>query len=651
METMWLDCADMAPEEKAKKALEILGGWEQYFRGDRKPKSILEFTALYFSGRIKKMDDLAAMRQGLSNEFHDVMCSLAEGWRRAGLPDMELQEYECYYELPERCGTKEEITGQKKESLNHFYRDYIVSPSADTAVELAQVYTDCGCYESARRWMKAADGLRKGELHRKADASDIIESSLRETFPENRFVPRLDRESPEKLVEAFAGREDIFSVVVPAQNKNRYFEMRMQPLTAEIASLHLNGTETIGTYVQRSNGTVRFWVADIDISKKVLLQHDRNSETYTAWLKKAAQAALNIQKILRSMGIESGIEYTGNRGYHVWVLFEAWIPVRYANLLSDVVESRVKIENELTIEFFPNKTKLKPGKYGQMIQLPSGIHTKTGEYSRFYDESTQPIENISALCDTFPRTSLSVVKRAVSAHGSRKEESGKITRQTFDLTAYGDVSENVRQILSGCALMQYLCEKARKTRYLSHFERLTLLYVFGHAGQEGKEFLHTVISNTLNYQFQVTERFIRKLPEKPVSCIKLRDQYKMITAEIGCSCVFRRMKGCYPSPVLHAISQSKYSDSAVTIPASKPLTKETEKQVLSELNLQKKVQELTSRILELKKQKRKLDAAVLKTEKELEKIFDSETIETMELEAGLLVRRKKEDGYEWIIEI
>jgi hypothetical protein len=60
---------------------------------------------------------------------------------------------------------------------------------------------------------------------------------------------------------------------------------------------------------------------------------------------------------------------------------------------------------------------------------------------------------------------------------------------------------------------------------------------------------------------------------------------------------------------------------------------------------------LASRILELKKQRRGIDSSVRKIEKELERLFDEEKIESLELEIGLLVRRKKEAGYEWLIEI
>ena len=41
LETMWLTSSEKTVEEKLKSALEIVGGWEQYFRGERKVHSIL----------------------------------------------------------------------------------------------------------------------------------------------------------------------------------------------------------------------------------------------------------------------------------------------------------------------------------------------------------------------------------------------------------------------------------------------------------------------------------------------------------------------------------------------------------------------------------------------------------------------------------
>ncbi len=206
-------------------------------------------------------------------------------------------------------------------------------------------------------------------------------------------------------------------------------------------------------------------------------------------------------------------------------------------------------------------------------------------------------------------------------------------------------------ILENCNLMRYLCQKARNTGYLTHFERLSLLYVFGHMGDAGHEFLHHIMGFTLNYQYHVTQKFISRCPEKPISCVKLRDQYKRITAEYGCSCNFRKIKNCYPSPVIHAIKDSEDMEDKITIPTSRTLSAEKTEKVREELNIPQKIQSIASRILEFKKQKRGIDKNITKLENELEKIFDEMGTDEVEVQFGLLKRRKTESGYEWLVEI
>ena len=42
---------------------------------------------------------------------------------------------------------------------------------------------------------------------------------------------------------------------------------------------------------------------------------------------------------------------------------------------------------------------------------------------------------------------------------------------------------------------------------------------------------------------------------------------------------------------------------------------------------------------------------IKKLEKELEEIFDNANVDEFEIDMGLLVRLKKENGYEWLIEV
>ena len=442
--------------------------------------------------------------------------------------------------------------------------------------------------------------------------------------------------------------------------QRRVSKQKNEPLIEDVVKEHLSGRRTIGTYVRRPNNTAKYLVLDFDVSKKVSLKYSTESQEFAQYMKRCFQVMTETWKELNRMGLQGYVEYSGGRGYHIWIFFTEWIPVRYIQALSEIIaEKTEKIQAEdINVEYFPDDRKLRAGKTGQSIKLPLGIHPKSGQTGYFLDERFQKVTELSAYLKDIAKYSLPAVKRVIGMFGGQRKESavragtdrGMILDRKLD--GFGKLSAEVQTVLEHCSLMCYLCQKARKTGYLSHFERLSILYVFGHMGEEGGEFVHQIMSYTLNYQYQTTDRFLHKLPEKPVSCIKLREQYRQITAEIGCTCNFRRTKNCYPSPVLHALKSTDVSDSQITLPSSRSLSREKQETVYQEINVYRKVQELAEKILEMKRQKRGIDKNIAKVERELEHLFDGMQADCLEIEMGLLCRRRKEDGnYEWLIEI
>lgn len=643
LEMMWLTSADLTVKEKFGKALEIIGGWEQYFREQRLPVSVIEYAALVYAAKGKKdyQRELMNNRSHYVNIYKDITVYLAEIWQRENRLDLELLEYEQFYQIWSDEPFPQTYGSIAVSELVNFYRKEMIGESRDHAVELMQLYTDMGQYEKAQFWSaKKTNEKEKAPLlgmnTQKAGASLAVQ-----------YTPS----SIDRIMKVLVGREDLYSKEVLAGGNRRSFEMQAIPLSKQAVIEHLKGKETLGTYIQRSNATVHYIVVDVDISKKIMLQYERESSEYQAYLEKARNTAGNILKLYHEFGLQGYVEYSGCRGYHVWLFFSEWIPTRYANMFCEMLEKKLgDKEEEIHLEFFPNKTRIKPGKLGQVLKLPYGVHSKTGEQSYFLDVHGNPVEELDPFLDGIATFSVSAIKKVLQAGMGAKEMAEKKAAE-ISVEEFGTIPETILEILSKCSLMRYLCHKALKTCYLTHFERLSVLYVFGHMGESGREFVHQIMSYTLNYQYNVTERFIQRIPAKPVSCIKLREQYKMITAEYGCNCNFRQSKNCYPSPVLHAISRSSDLPEEITLPTSRTVTDEKAKKVIEEMNIHKRSQELASRILEFKKQKRGIDAAIHKVEKELERIYDNAGIDCLEVEMGLLVRRKTEHGYEWLIEI
>lgn len=132
--------------------------------------------------------------------------------------------------------------------------------------------------------------------------------------------------------------------------------------------------------------------------------------------------------------------------------------------------------------------------------------------------------------------------------------------------------------------------------------------------------------------------------------MKLRDQYKHISAEIGCSCVFKRSKDCYPSPVLHALKKAGETEQ-ITIPMSRTITAQKQERIKEEISLPLKLQNIIEKIMELRKQNRAIEKNIQKLEIELEEVFDENQTDSIEIKQGVLTRRKSEGKIEWIIEL
>ena len=642
VEWMWLTSSELTIEEKIKKATEIIGGWKQYFREERKDISIFEYVVLVkmttdFTNQ-EQMEKLKAMRRRVHNIYKDIMLYLVDVWKRINDTSMELLEYEQYYQIWEMGGS---LSQNEELLLLGHYRELIIAEKEDCITELMQVYTDLRQYRKAAYWM------RKREEYETLESGKGISMCL--PVSEQQEV-LYDKGTPQRLLNLLAGREDMYGIETINSDRRRQVELQAKPLTEEILQEHLSGEFTVATYIQRPNSTVKYLVIDIDVSKKVILKYEKGTREFQIYLEKAYQKAQELVKQLLRFGMQSYIENSGYRGYHVWIFFEEWVQVRYVNMFCDVLLKNITIEENINFEFFPNKTRIKPGKFGQALKLPCGFHLVTGERSCFIDEDGKVVTDLNLFLDSIAKISLNTVKKVLAANIGLKEplEERVVDR---NLEAFENIPDTIQEILKNCNLMRYLCQKSRKTGYLTHFERLSVLYVFGHLGEEGKQFVHQIMEFTLNYQYHITEKFIRKIPEKPISCVKLREQYKSLTAEFGCSCSFKRTKNCYPSPVLHAIARSNDIQTDITLPISRSMPKDRKKEVIEEMNIHKKVQELAQRMIALKRQKRKLGAAIAKVEQELEDIYDAAEIEFLEIELGILIRRKTGERYDWVIEL
>ncbi|GAB4263928.1 hypothetical protein [Thermincola ferriacetica] len=153
--------------------------------------------------------------------------------------------------------------------------------------------------------------------------------------------------------------------------------------------------------------------------------------------------------------------------------------------------------------------------------------------------------------------------------------------------------------------------------------------------------VHDIIRHCLNYKYEITEKFIAKMLPKPVSCPRLREEYRSLTAQLGCDCRLHVPPGGYPSPILHA------NKTATAGQAIKPTGKSVETAGGDEAAIAK----LTERLINIKKQQKQLDKAMARVFESFGCLMDKANSDRLDLEIGTLIRKRDNDRVEWVIQL
>lgn len=670
LEDVWLD-SEYNFSQKLAKGKEIIGGWEQYYRGDRELSSIYEFVVAIaqcpVDVAIENSNKLVKQRFSFDNIHKDITEFMVKIWLKIKLPGIALREYEQYYQVIDVDSDKiQNISEVYLNELLDYYHQAIINNDQQILTEIMQIYSDIKCFNKARKiaeYEKTAKieqniTIKNSQSHLSDDyynSEKDEDTTVESLFSHNEMysdkVPGLNEDELKKYIDLFVGREDVYARASVNYNGKLVYDTVNEPLLDEVIMQHINGKIVAASYVQRNNNTVKFIVFDVDLSKKTLLQIGTKKDIYHQYMNKALIVVKNIRKVLSHFGLECMIEFSGFRGYHVWIFVEEWISTRYANLLQDAVIKNLTVAQDgINIECFPNRTRTKGDRLGQALKLPWAKHYKSNQYSLFVNDDGSIIENQKEVLDNAVLYTVAKIKRVIASN-TGEQLSVKSDTEEVDINEFKDYPEIIQLVLIKCGLARHIYNKAKTTGYLTHMERLTILYIFGHLGEDGKKFVHTVMGFTLNYQYSVTQRYIKKLPDKPISCGKLREQYKQLTAQVGCNCRFIKTKECYPSPVLHALKNAKDIPKDMTLPTSKPNNKNIDTAICKQVNIHKQASEIATKLVELRRQERGVQKAIDKQQEVLNELMDTAAVDCLEIDIGLLVRRKTEKGYEYSIEL
>jgi group II intron reverse transcriptase/maturase len=320
-----------------------------------------------------------------------------------------------------------------------------------------------------------------------------------------------DREALALFRQRFVGRRDVFARYWRSGDRDGYVPVR-EELTDERLNAHLCGEDVLATYLLESDGTTKALVLDID-------GPDGREEGKAL----ALEVARKLESGLRAHGIAPLWVDTGGKGYHLWLCFPGRVSAREVRAwAARWLDGFRPFPEGVVVEVFPKQDGVRPGGLGSPIRLPFGHHPETHRRSTLLGPDGKPVEDVWRAVETSPPVEPEKLLRVGAGHRAAPE----------------DPPAAVAPVVTGCSYLRALVGKAGATAHLRHTERLVLLYTLGHLGEEGRNYLHQVISLCTNYNPRVTQRWIDRLEEghKPLRCATVREWLKDYLPGTTCGC-------------------------------------------------------------------------------------------------------------------
>ncbi|MGB9900994.1 MAG: CRISPR-associated primase-polymerase type A1 [Pseudothermotoga sp.] len=369
------------------------------------------------------------------------------------------------------------------------------------------------------------------ELYEKLDKPDKAKELLAD-----RQQNHINDLTVTKFLELFSGRKDVFAV----QTDQGYYPVRLSMKKKDVVE-HLNGEKTLGVYVLRSDNSVKFAAFDVDVKKSL-------NQNYQELVELCKQTVRDLCERLRLENIKYYVEFSGNRGYHVWIFFDRWLQAYKVRAILKKIAEDIPSDERISVEVFPKQSDTNGG-LGNLIKLPLGIHRKTLNNCVFVDENFEPFPNqLDYLLkiqlndsDAFEKKYSEILQDQDIPRTKAKKEHTTTKGNDVKKMLRREINTNyLNALLQACYILKQLREKIEKFGYINDDEEYIL--VASCAPAEGsKDFLTELLGKTINYSSARLYSLMNRAGTVPITCeeIKRTIMNKSLALSIEqCNCKF-----------------------------------------------------------------------------------------------------------------
>lgn len=429
----------------------------------------------------------------------------------------------------------------------------------------------------------------------------------------NEKTPEMSMETHDygNYIKLFVRDTDKFYVSDSPQE--RYIEYSGNLDNEKINQL-INSKKEFAVPALNNDGLCSFAVFDVDINKEVILRYGDDGDMFKTLLAKTKETASNIQSRIKELEVQSYIEFSGYKGYHVWVFWEQRISLDsqkkfFANVLLDM-EAPLGIH----VEKFPVTSDAK-----QAIKLPLSFHSVRNNQATFLSGNLPQLEFIGKIKPSkYPDIG------DIPAETKTNDKNNQIPAIPAHITA----------IYNKCGVVKSIVDKAKNEKYINYHERMTILHVFHCLGDEGAKYIHDIMSGCINYDYAITQKFIDGCNGNyPIGCKKIMERFEGVYDNSKCHCSFHN-ENMYPSPVIHAkrVAPNCFKATTMDEKIGHP------KQVPTREN----ATDFIAKLLDLNKKEYEIHSQQKICTGQIESLFKKNEVKEMQTPQGMLI--KTEDG-------
>ncbi|GAA0789678.1 MULTISPECIES: TOTE conflict system archaeo-eukaryotic primase domain-containing protein [Pseudomonadati] len=328
----------------------------------------------------------------------------------------------------------------------------------------------------------------------------------------------------EKICEIFATDQGYFV----EQMDDGSYRKKSGLVNSELIETQLKNSASIAIYQRNLNLTIKWICFDFDILKSNL-ENDLRSKASDE-LVRAVTAFCNQ---LDEIELPYLLEFSGNRGYHVWITFNEPTNYRTGYDIQQEILGKTALdydENLIGIDLFPH-TATPSGGVGSGVKMPLSKHKKSGIYS-YLISSTAEIKNPvnhKELSIELINDSLKILTRHKPTNKSNIEKIlGVFFEDYFIENDNHNRIKNIQVQKSGFSLdellshwseseiLSKLSSKIINKTPISHKERMLIVGILCNVySNNNKELsnilLHEIFKTTENYNKEITTKAINSL--------------------------------------------------------------------------------------------------------------------------------------------